>query len=324
MLSASPDLRLLWTVINRSGGLGETTQMPRREQPADVTFHGLREAPDTAAVTSLALQGFVAAYPDLKLQPLVIVIAAYNEADNIGAVLDEVPQQIADVPVSLLVIDDGSTDATSQVAERHGALVCTLAANRGHGVALRLGYRIAREGGAQYIGTLDGDGQWDPADLPAMVALMEGGEADFVIGSRQLGQTENTDAFRNLGVRFFARVISGLTRTHITDTSSGLRLMRAGLTGTVTQTQPQYQTSELLIGALLQGYRVAEVPTVMRQRMSGESRKGRNFAYGLRYARVITQTYLRERRTSNQIAKTVAQPAAEQAQAASTTRARSK
>ena len=74
--------------------------------------------------------------------------------------------------------------------------------------------------------------------------------------------------------------------------------MRADLTGTVTQTQPQYQTSELLIGALLQGYRVAEVPTVMRQRMSGESKKGRNLAYGLRYARVITETYLRERRAA--------------------------
>jgi glycosyltransferase involved in cell wall biosynthesis len=258
----------------------------------------LREAPDTSAVTSSALQVFAGAYPDLKLQPLVIVIAAYNEADNIGAVLDEVPQQIADVPVTLLVIDDGSTDNTTEVAQRHGALVCTLSANRGHGVALRLGYRIAREGGAQYIGTLDGDGQWDPADLPAMVALMEAGQADFVIGSRQLGQTENTDAFRNLGVRFFARVISGLTRTSLTDTSSGLRLMRADLTGTVTQTQPQYQTSELLIGALLQGYRVAEVPTVMRQRMSGESRKGRNLIYGLRYARVIAETYRRERRAA--------------------------
>ena len=272
--------------------------MPRREPPADVTYRGLREAPDTAAVTTAAQQAFARAHPDLKLQPLVIVIAAYNEADNIGAVLDEIPQQIADVPVSLLVIDDGSTDATSQVAERHGALVCTLAANRGHGVALRLGYRIAREGGAQYIATLDGDGQWDPADLPAMVAIMESGEADFVLGSRQLGQTENTDAFRNLGVKFFARVISALTRTPVTDTSSGLRLMRADLTGTVTQTQPQYQTSELLIGALLQGYRVAEVPTVMRQRMSGESRKGRNLAYGLRYARVITGTFLRERRAA--------------------------
>jgi glycosyltransferase involved in cell wall biosynthesis len=274
--------------------------MSRRDQPADVTYHGLREAPDTSAVTSSALQVFGNTYPDLKLQPLVVVIAAYNEAQNIGAVLDEVPQQIADVPVSLLVIDDGSTDNTTEVAQRHGALVCTLSANRGHGVALRLGYRISRESGARYIATLDGDGQWDPADLPAAVALVEADKADFVIGSRELGKTENTDAFRNMGVKFFARLISLLTRSRLTDTSSGLRLMRAELTGTVTQTQPQYQTSELLIGALLQGYRVAEVPTVMRQRMSGESKKGRNLAYGLRYARVIMHTYLRERRASRQ------------------------
>lgn len=285
--------------------------MSRREQPAGVSYHGLREAPDTSAITSAALRAFGRAYPDLKLQPLVVVIAAYNEADNIGAVLDEVPQQITDVPVSLLVIDDGSTDGTTEVAQRHGALVCTLAANRGHGVALRLGYRIARQGGAEYIATLDGDGQWDPADLPAMVALMQSGRADFVIGSRQLGQTENTDAFRNLGVRFFARVISTLTHTRLTDTSSGLRLMRAALTGTVTQTQPQYQTSELLIGALLQGYRVAEVPTVMRQRLSGESKKGRNIAYGLRYARVITETYRRERRAAQLMPPPVTPPLAE-------------
>jgi glycosyltransferase involved in cell wall biosynthesis len=276
--------------------------MPRRQRPAAVTYHRLREAPDTAAITGQARSAFAAAHPDLKLQPLVIVIAAYNEAENIGTVLDEVPLQIADVRVSLLVIDDGSTDDTTEVAERHGALVCTLRANRGHGVALRLGYRIAREGGAQYIATLDGDGQWDPAELPAMVHLLESGDADFVIGSRQLGQTENTEALlRNTGVRFFARVVSFLTSTHLTDTSSGLRLMRAGLTGTVTQTQPQYQTSELLIGALLQGYRVAEVPTVMRRRLSGTSRKGHNVAYGLRYARVIAETYLRERRASRRM-----------------------
>jgi glycosyltransferase involved in cell wall biosynthesis len=274
--------------------------MSRREQPADVTYHGLREAPDTARVTGAALAAFGSTYPDLKLQPLVVVIAAYNEADNIGAVLDEVPEQISDVPVSLLVIDDGSTDQTTEVAQRHGALVCTLSANRGHGVALRLGYRISREGGARYVATLDGDGQWDPADLPGMVNILEADQADFVIGSRQLGQTENTDLFRNVGVKFFARAISTLTSARLTDTSSGLRLMRAEMTGTVRQTQPQYQTSELLIGALLQGYRVAEVPTVMRQRLSGESKKGRNLAYGLRYARVITKTYLRERRAAGQ------------------------
>ena len=277
--------------------------MPRREQPAGEAYQSLHEASDTTQVTAAARAAFEASYPDVKLARLVIVIAAFNEADNIGAVLDEIPAQIADVAVSTLVIDDGSSDQTSEVARRHGALVCTLAANRGHGVALRLGYRIAREGGAQYIATLDGDGQWDPADLPAMIRLLDDDKADFVVGSRQLGRTENTDGFRNLGVRFFAALISVLTHSTLTDTSSGLRAMRAELTGTVRQTQPQYQTSELLIGALFQGYRVAEVPTTMRQRLSGTSKKGDNLLYGLRYARVIAATWWRESRAARRKAR---------------------
>lgn len=272
--------------------------MPMRKHPASGIYRALHEAADTPQVTSAARATFEASYPDVKLQRLVIVIAAYNEADNIGAVLDEIPDQVADVTVTRLVIDDGSSDETSAVAQRHGALVCTLSANRGHGVALRLGYRIAREGGARYIATLDGDGQWDPADLPAMVRLLEDGKADFVVGSRQLGRTENTDGFRNLGVRFFAALISRLTHTRLTDTSSGLRAMRADLTAVVRQTQPQYQTSELLIGAVFQGFRVAEVPTTMRQRISGDSKKGDNLIYGLRYARVIGHTWWRERRAA--------------------------
>jgi glycosyltransferase involved in cell wall biosynthesis len=279
--------------------------MPMSQHPVSHVYRALHETADTPQVTSAAREAFTRSYPDVKLQRLVIVIAAYNEADNIGAVLDEIPDQIADVAVSRLVIDDGSSDDTTAVAQRHGALVCTLAANRGHGVALRLGYRIAREGGAAYIGTLDGDGQWDPADLPAMVRLLEDDSADFVVGSRQLGRTENTDSFRNLGVRFFAALISKLTRSRLTDTSSGLRAMRAGLTGVVRQTQPQYQTSELLIGALYQGYRVAEVPTTMRQRLSGTTKKGDNLIYGLRYGRVIASTWWRESRA----AKTTTTPA---------------
>jgi glycosyltransferase involved in cell wall biosynthesis len=270
--------------------------MPMRLHPASRIYHSLQEAPDTPQITRAAQEAFARCYPDVKLQPLVVVIAAYNESGNIGEVLDEIPDEIAAVRVSRLVIDDGSTDGTTEIAQRHGALVCTLSANRGHGVALRLGYRIAREAGACYIATLDGDGQWNPADLPAMVRILEQDRADFVVGSRQLGRTENTDRFRNVGVRFFAKLISFLTGAKLTDTSSGLRLMRAELTGAVRQTQPQYQTSELLIGALFRGYRVAEVPTVMRQRISGTSKKGGNLFYGLRYARVIRKTWWRERR----------------------------
>jgi len=271
-------------------------KVPNRSHADHEVYHALHEAPDTQLITRAARDEFDRVHADVALAPLVVVIAAYDEGDNIGAVLDEIADEIGGVAVTTLVIDDGSTDATTEVARRHGALVCTLSANRGHGVALRLGYRIAREGGARYIATLDGDGQWDPADLPDMVGILEDGAADFVIGSRQLGRTENTDWYRNLGVRFFARLISTLTHTKLTDTSSGLRAMRADLTGVVRQTQPQYQTSELLIGAIFNGYVVAEVPTTMRQRLSGESKKGGNLFYGFRYARVITKTWWRERR----------------------------
>lgn len=286
---ASHDLRELFDLSHREGQLKVTERCGSRQ-----VVRSLREAPDTVFITNEALAVFDRAHPYAKIAPLVVVIAAYNEAGNIGPVLGEIPHQISGIGVTRLVVDDGSTDATSEVAARHGALVCRLAANRGHGVALRVGYRIARERGARYIATLDGDGQWDPADLPVMVSLLEQGEADFVIGSRQLGRTENADPVRNLGVWFFARLVSRLTGTRVTDTSSGLRAMTAELTGAVRQTQPQYQTSELLIGAILQGYRVAEVPTTMRPRLSGISKKGRNISYGLRYARVIAKTWLRE------------------------------
>ena len=108
-------------------------------------YRALHEAPDTLLVTRAAREEFARAYHDVELAPLVVVIAAYNEGDNIGAVLDEVSDEIGGVAVTTLVIDDGSTDATTEVARRHGALVCTLSANRGHGVALsaRMGKLLA-------------------------------------------------------------------------------------------------------------------------------------------------------------------------------------
>ncbi|MBX6372402.1 MAG: glycosyltransferase family 2 protein [Acidothermus sp.] len=255
----------------------------------------LREAPGTARIVEAALDEFKHRYDGEPFPPLLVVIAALNEEAALPSVLDEIPQQIAGVDSRVLVVDDGSTDRTAEVAAAKGALVCRLTRNCGHGVALRTGYRLAREGGARYVATLDADGQWDPADLPAMVELLEADKADFVVGSRQLGRTENTDRLRNLGVRFFSWLISVLTATRVTDSSSGLRAMRVEVTATVRQTQPQYQTSELLIGAILQGYRIAEVPTVMRVRRAGQSKKGHNLLYGARYARVIIRTYIRER-----------------------------
>ena len=114
------------------------------------------------------------------------------------------------------------------------------------------------------------------------------------------GTAETDDAFRSAGVTVFAKLVSTLTGVHVTDTSSGFRAMKAEIPQKVEQVQVQYQTSELLIGAIYAGYRIAERPITMHKRLAGESKKGHNVLYGGRYARVILSTWARERRRARQ------------------------
>jgi glycosyltransferase involved in cell wall biosynthesis len=247
-------------------------------------------------VRERAISAFDAEYPQVRFAPVVAVIAALDEEGALGTVLEEIPDRACGLDVDALVVDDGSTDATSAVARAGGAYVARFERNLGHGVALRLGYQLAREHGARYIVTLDGDGQWNPTELPGVLEPVVSGEADFSIGSRVLGAAETDDAFRHAGVHVFGALVRILTGSRVTDTSSGFRAMRVEVTETVRQVQVQYQTSELLIGALAQGYRVVERPITMRKRMAGTSKKGHNLLYGLRYARVVVGTWARERR----------------------------
>lgn len=255
-----------------------------------------RHRPYVDAVRDEALRRFAQENRGLRLPPVAVVIAAFDEEDGLGGVLEEIPPQVCGHEVATIVVDDGSSDATAEVARGHGVHLVRLARNCGHGVALRAGYRVARDFGARFIVTLDADGQWDPRELERVFGPLGRGEADFVIGSRVLGATETDDGVRQAGVHFFARLVSLLTGVRVTDTSSGYRAMLAEITERVPQRQVQYQTSELLIGAIYAGYRIAERPIVMRKRTAGESKKGHNALYGLRYARVILGTWWRERK----------------------------
>ena len=255
-------------------------------------------APHTAATRAGAIHDFVAEHGERVLAPVVVVIAALDEADCIAEVLRDIPATACGLAIDTLVVDDGSTDGTADVARAEGVLVARLERNCGHGVALRVGYQLAREHGARYIVTLDADGQWNPAELEGVLQPLADDEADFVIGSRVLGATETDDGFRHAGVHVFGWLVRRLTGVTVTDTSSGYRALRAEITATVPQSQVQYQTSELLIGAIAQGYRIAERPIVMRKRLAGESKKGTNLIYGFRYCRVILTTWWRERATA--------------------------
>ena len=265
---------------------------------AVVALAARRAAPPRAQaddVDRATLDGFAARHGWPRLAPVAIVIAAYHEADGIGPVLQGLPRELLGLAVDVVVVDDGSADGTGEAAEASGrAHVLHCPTNRGQGAALRLGYRFAREHGARYVITTDADGQYDVADMPRVLAPVVAGEADFVTGSRVIGHQETFDRVRRLGVHVFAWTVTVLTGRRITDTSFGLRAMRADLTAAVTLDQPQYQSSELLIGMLAHGARVTEVPATMRLRGAGTTKKGTNWVYGRRYAGVVWGTWWRE------------------------------
>ncbi len=252
-------------------------------------------APFPDPVDEAALAGLD---PAAGFPPVVVLVAAYNEAEGLGAVLDTVPATCAGLDVAALVVVDGATDATAQVARKHGAFTVAVPVNRGQGAALRLGYHLAVSRGATYVVTTDADGQYDLAELPLLLEPLRAGEADFVTGSRRLGANESTDPVRRAGTRVFAALVSVLTRHRVTDTSFGFRAMRAEVPVSVPLTQPQYQSAELLVGVLRRGYRVVERPMMLRRRSAGRSKKGNNLVYGARYARVVLGTWWRERNTT--------------------------
>ena len=252
---------------------------------------------DDQAIDRAALAAMAGEYGERvrSLPPVAIVIAAFNEEGGIGPVISALPNAVCGQPTVTIVVADGCADGTAQEAKDHGAIVCDVPVNRGQGAALRLGYRIAREGGAKYIVTTDADGQYNPAEIDTLLGPILAGEADFVTGSRRLGSEETKDPIRRLGVRVFAITISVLTGQRISDTTFGLRAMRSEVTGAVRLDQPQYQAAELLIGVMSRGYRVVERPATIHKRKVGESKKGHNAIYGLHFANVIARTWWRER-----------------------------
>jgi glycosyltransferase involved in cell wall biosynthesis len=244
-----------------------------------------------------AAAAFLSVHPPRLGAPLAIVIPAYNEEPTVADVVAEIPRSAAGLKTEVIVVVDGARDATAARAAGAGALVCNVAVNRGQGAALKLGYWLARARGARVIATIDADGQYEPEEIARVVQPILDGQADFVSGSRRLGAELTTDRVRHLGVLVFGGLISVLVRHRITDPACGIRAMRSEVTAAVRLEQPQYQASELMISAALHGFRLAEVPTTMRDRgvHATGTKKGGNFGYGVRFARAALRTWMRDR-----------------------------
>jgi len=247
-----------------------------------------------AALEGLAWEEFrQAKQPERFRDKVAILIPAYNEAENIGHVLDQMPAEVCGAATEVLVVDDGSRDGTGDVAAGHGAVVARHVTNRGGGAALRTGYRLMVESGAAVVVTLDADGQHRPDEMERLVEPVLSGEVDVAHGSRVLGEADRNHFARELGIVFFNRLVSLITRTHVTDCSNGYRAVRTTVLPQLVLRQEQFHTSEFMIEAIKRGIPAKEVPITVEQRLHGHSKKPAVFRYGMGFANAIVRTWLR-------------------------------
>jgi polyprenyl-phospho-N-acetylgalactosaminyl synthase len=190
-----------------------------------------------------------------------IVVPAYNEAARIGATLRTL---LARYPQTV-VIDDGSSDATSQAAHDAGAWVLRHQVNCGQGAALQTGIRFALRQNADYIITFDGDGQHDPSEIELLLEPLRAGRADVALGSRFLGKTVNMPFTRRLILKagvLFTRIVSNI---RVTDAHNGFRALTRDAASQIRLVQDRMaHASEILDQIRMLGLRFEEVPVTIR------------------------------------------------------------
>lgn len=224
---------------------------------------------------------------------VLVCIPAYEEAESLPAVLSEIPTEVAGLTTHVLVIDDGSRDGTAAVARAHGAHVVSHPVNSGQGAALQTGYLIAERLGVDAVVTLDADGQHDPSQMSRLIEPIVRDQADFVVGSRRMGEGDSDSRARDAGITIFTRLINLIGGTEVSDIANGYRAIRASRLAEISFTEDQFHNPELLLGAARAGLRVVDVPVTIRRRTAGTTKKGTNLRYGLGFLRVMLKTWLR-------------------------------
>jgi glycosyltransferase involved in cell wall biosynthesis len=234
----------------------------------------------------------------------VVFIPAWNEEDNLPAVLDDLHAEIPEADV--LVIDDGSTDRTAEVAREHGAEVYSLGSNKGLRVGIAAGYRWALEHEYAYCGRVDADGQHPAYELARLLALVRTERCDVAVGSRFVSG-EGYAAYRYLpsparrfGTALLRRAMTLVLHRPFGDATSGLYAVNAKalplLAATFSSGAPEV---EALIRIADAGLRLEEVPVTMAARASGESKLRGSKALKLVLTVIgtlLTARFLRSRR----------------------------
>jgi glycosyltransferase involved in cell wall biosynthesis len=234
-----------------------------------------------------------------ELGRMLVVIPAYNEAGRVGRVVADLRAALPAADV--LVVNDGSADATAAEAAEAGAHVITLPVNLGYGAALQTGYKYAVRHHYDVVGQIDADGQHRPEHFPLLLERLAGAEVDVVLGSRFLDRDGHyrSSVARKLGIGLFGRLATAMTRQHVSDPTSGFQAMRLDVARFFcTDVYPaDYPDADILILLHRSGFRVSEVPVQMEASPAGKSmhRGHRSFYYVYKMMLSILVTVLRPR-----------------------------
>lgn len=203
---------------------------------------------------------------------VLVIIPAWNEEDVLGPVLEEVRAQLGDL-ADVLVVSDGSTDATAEIARRAGVAVLDLPLNLGVGGAMRAGYLYAWRRGYDHAVQLDADGQHDPAEVPVLLEELRRTGADLMVGARFAGKGDyEVHGPRHWAMKVLSFALSRVCRTRLTDTTSGFKLCNRRTIQVFSREYPaEYlgDTVEALVIAARAGLRIRQVAVEMRPRAGG-------------------------------------------------------
>ncbi|MBM4276270.1 MAG: glycosyltransferase family 2 protein [Deltaproteobacteria bacterium] len=202
---------------------------------------------------------------------ILVIIPAYNEEGSVGKVVEEVKTYLPEADA--LVVNDGSTDLTSEKARASRAIVLDLPFNLGIGGAMQAGYKYAFEKGYEIAIQVDGDGQHDPKQIPKLLKVLEEKEADMVVGSRFIGHSEfKSSMMRRVGISILSSVLSMIVGQPITDPTSGFRAANRKAIQLFAYEYPQDYPEPEVLALLHQCHlKMVEAPVGMSERYSGES-----------------------------------------------------
>lgn len=232
------------------------------------------------------------------MKSYLIVIPAFNEGEYIGKVLDEVEASIPHADI--LVVNDGSTDCTSEIARNAGAMVLDMPYNIGYGGAIQTGFRFATEHGYDRVITMDGDAQHDPYSANNLIETADLTGADVVIGSRFLSGTYNMGTSRRIGAWVFSHIAGLYTGAKFTDPTSGFQILNRNVFSYLSEGNNyplDYPDVNIIMALHKMKFKVTEAPATMKEKPGGKSMHSgfKPFVYIIRMFLAIVMVLLRKK-----------------------------